>query len=58
MDELISSATKGKKDLDDFLPLILGNNFGAEGQLPPEFIDSLSIIVNRVRSKHLLKKYL
>ncbi|AMC33198.1 hypothetical protein [Janthinobacterium sp. B9-8] len=38
VDRLLQSASQNKRSLDDFLPLLLADDFAQAGQLPPRFL--------------------
>lgn len=58
VDEVISAATGGERSLDHFLPLLLNGDFGADGKLPPEFLESVQRIVDPDAIEQVVQKYL
>jgi hypothetical protein len=58
LDEVISTATDGSRSLDDFLPLLLNGDFGANGELPPEFLESVGKVVDPDDIGQVLQRYL
>lgn len=58
LDEQISEATGGERDLDAFLPMLREHDFGRDGQLPAAFIDAMGDLISPSTLDHLMNEYL
>lgn len=58
LDRQLTESTGGEYDLDVFLPMLREHDFGAEGELPPVFIDALRKRIEPSVLDQLFDRYL
>lgn len=58
LDQALMGATQGKKTLDDYLPLLINDQYGVNGELPDKFFQAMIDVIGKEKVERLLDQYL
>lgn len=58
LDQALIDSTQGKKNLDDYLSLLVNGQFGDNGELPDKFFQAIIDVLGKEKVERLLHQYL